>query len=70
MNMTRFGQAVRTHRKALGKSSEQIARCAGVGRSTVTEVETGKHTPRLDVAASIAAALGVPLDALIRESCV
>lgn len=51
-------------REALGLSQAELAKMAGVGQHTVSDIETGRHIPRVDVAILIARALMQPVEAL------
>lgn len=44
-------------RKELGMTQMQLAKVAGVGQHTVSDIERGKHIPRVDVAILISKAL-------------
>ena len=44
-------------REALGWSQEQLAQKSGVGRSTISEAESGAHVPTLEAALRLAQAL-------------
>ncbi|WP_251447131.1 helix-turn-helix transcriptional regulator [Vermiculatibacterium agrestimuris] len=55
---------VRERREALGLSQAELATMAGVGQHTVSDIETGRHIPRVDVAIQIARALALPVEAL------
>lgn len=44
-------------RKALGLSQTELAQKAGIGQHTVSDIETGLHVPKVDVAILIARAL-------------
>jgi len=55
---------VRERREELGLSQTELARLAGVGQHTVSDIETGRHIPRVDVAILISRALKVPVEAL------
>lgn len=48
-------------------SQQALARRAGVAQSTVSEIESGKESPRVKVLAKLAAALGVPVSTLLDE---
>lgn len=48
---------VAERRKELGLSQQELATAAGVGQHTVSDIERGKHIPRVDVAILIAQAL-------------
>lgn len=55
---------VRERREELGLSQADLARMAGVGQHTVSDIETGRHIPRVDVAVLIARALMRPVEEL------
>lgn len=55
---------VRERREALGLSQTELARMAGVGQHTISDIETGRHIPRVDVAILIAHALLAPVEEL------
>ena len=42
------------------KTQEQIAKMAGIERSTYTKIETGSNSPGIPVAKRIAAVMGFP----------
>jgi DNA-binding XRE family transcriptional regulator len=49
-------------RMAAGMTQEELAEKSGVGRSTISDVETGRHLPRVDVAILLCRALGVAVE--------
>lgn len=53
---------VRMYRQKFGLTQEQLAILSGVGRSTISNVETGRYIPRIDVAICIAHVLHVPVE--------
>lgn len=55
---------VKELRKARGLSQEKLARLAGVSRSQLSEIETERKPANTRRLAAIAAALGVPVEAL------
>lgn len=55
---------IRTER---GLSLSALARAAGVGKGSLSELEAGTRNPTLDTLYSVAGPLGVPLTALIGE---
>lgn len=55
-------------RKKRGFSHQKLAELAGIHRSTISLIETGKRTPTILVCLKIADALGVSLDALLRKA--
>jgi putative transcriptional regulator len=61
-------QRVKELREAAGLTQAQLAKRAGVDEKTVRKVESGKHLPSLSTAMKIAAALGVPITALLEPA--
>jgi transcriptional regulator with XRE-family HTH domain len=61
-----FGLNVKKLRKEAGLSQEAFADRAGLARSYMSDVETGRRNPTLKVVERIAGALEVPADALLR----
>jgi len=61
------GQRVRELRERMGMTLEQLARKSGIGISTLSEIESAHHSPRLKTIVALANALGVPLEALLHE---
>ncbi len=55
---------IRSRRKALGLSQEELARQCGVSRQTVNAIENNKYDPTLSLAFRLAQVLGVTVDAL------
>lgn len=55
---------IRTLRKELGLSQEELARRCGVTRQTILAIEGDKYDPTLLLAFRLAAALGVTVDSL------
>ena len=53
---------VREHRERLGWSQEQLAKKSGVGQSTISEIEAGKHVPTVEVALMLTKALGTTIE--------
>lgn len=60
-----FGRNVRLARTQKGWTQEQLAFEADVKRSYISEIESGKRNPSLDVVEKIAKALDVKLGLLI-----
>ena len=60
-----LGQYVKTTRKAAKLSALALSKEAGISKSYLDYIESGAREPKPDVLAKIAAALNVPLDALI-----
>ena len=48
---------VAARRKELGLTQMQLAELAGVGQRTISDIETGRHIPRVDVAILVSRAL-------------
>jgi len=70
--MTRAGSAgvgarIRALREARGLSLSALAAQAGIGKGSLSELETGRRNPTLDTMYAVAAPLGVPLAALVDD---
>lgn len=61
----KVGAEIRRLRKAAGWSQEALAREAGVRRATVSELETGRHTPLMETLERIGGALGVSATTIV-----
>lgn len=59
-----FGKAVKAAREAAGLTQRGLAERADLADKYLSRVEVGAATPSVFVAAKLAAALGIPLDAL------
>lgn len=55
---------IKEYRIKLDMSQGQLSRKSGVSVSTISEVETGKHTPTIEVALRLAHALQAPVEEL------
>lgn len=55
---------VRTLRKALGLSQEELGKRCGVSRQTINAIENQKYDPSLPLAFQLARILGTTVDAL------
>lgn len=64
----RWGQAIRTHRKAAGLSQVELSRLAGVGKTAVFDIEKGKATVRLATLLCVLDALSLRLELRSRSS--
>lgn len=63
-----IGARIRTLRIAAGLTQDGLATLVGVGAGqVVSRWERGLQIPRLNTAAAIAEALGVPMEALVRD---
>lgn len=63
-----FGMVLKKHRLAKGISQEAIAEMADIHPTHVGFIERSERNPSLNVAKSLAKALGVSLADLIREA--
>ena len=63
---TELGEHIRTWRKLLGLTTQQLAERAGVNRDTITRLEQGAGVARLDVFLNVARALGL-LDNVVKS---
>ena len=59
-----FGKRLRSVRKELGLTQKQLGEKIGVGRTTISEYESGKIVPRQDGLIKLAEVLGVNVDFL------
>lgn len=64
---TTVGANVRGLRLKRGLTQQQLADRADIAISTVTRIETDRHTPRLDVLLRVADTLGVASATLLRD---
>lgn len=58
-----LGLAIRTRRKALGMTQEQLAMASGISAATVGAIENGKETARLALVLQLCRDLGIRLRA-------
>jgi transcriptional regulator with XRE-family HTH domain len=63
--LTEVGQRIRARRATEGLKLDQLARLSGISGPALSLIETGKRDARLTTLARIAAALRVPLEALL-----
>lgn len=61
------GARIATLRSEKGMSLSALARAAGIGKGSLSELESGQRNPTLDTLYAIAGPLGVPLTALLGE---
>lgn len=66
-----FGEVVRTARKKLGLSQEELAGRSGLHRNAIGLVERGERSPRLDTIMAIAVGLDISASTLVSrvEKC-
>ncbi|WP_037513997.1 helix-turn-helix domain-containing protein [Sphingopyxis sp. LC81] len=62
---TILGQNIRRVRKGQALSQEHLAFKAGVSRSFMSDVETGRRNPTIEVISRLSAALGVQASELV-----
>ena len=65
-----LARAFNTRRRELGLTQSELALLAGVGRSTVQAIESGKQTSQLDGVAAVADALGCDLALITRSGSI
>ena len=65
--LVEVGRRIRTVRGGQGLSLEQLARLTGISAPALSLIETAKRDARLTTLAKIAAALRVPLSALLND---
>ncbi|TWH04979.1 XRE family transcriptional regulator [Nocardioides sp. J9] len=61
------GARIRALREARGLSLSGLAAEAGIGKGSLSELETGRRNPTLDTLYAVARPLGVPLAALLDD---
>lgn len=61
------GARIRALREARGLSLSGLAAEAGIGKGTLSELETGQRNPTLDTLYAVATPLGVPMAALMDD---
>lgn len=62
----RFGETLRNHRKSEGWTQQQAALRLGMSKQMLSQVETGKRVPSLELGTAIAQTLGMYLPEVIR----
>lgn len=62
VNMNTFGETVRAHRKKCGLSQLQLANMAGIGKTTVFDIEKNRHTFQTDTIQKICEALNLKMN--------
>lgn len=65
---TILSENIKSLRKKLGWSQEQLAEKTGVSAPYITQIEVGKRTPSLDIVEKLAIALGVEYKILFEKS--
>jgi transcriptional regulator with XRE-family HTH domain len=67
MTATDLGRVIRRLRQSQHRTTEELARAAGVHPSYLSRIERGVRDPSLTVLHGLADALGVPLSAIMQE---
>ena len=57
---------IRQRREYLRLRQQDLANKVGIGRSTISDIETGKHIPSVDIAIKIAKILGCKVEDLFK----
>lgn len=66
--VTDMENVIRSRRKELGLSQEELAKKCGVSRQTVNAIENNKYDPTLSLAFRLAGELNVTVDELFLPS--
>lgn len=66
--LTDFGTTVRRLRERRGMTQAELAERVGLGRTSMTNLESGKQNPPLSLLPVLARALGVEPERLLRET--
>ena len=67
MDMSEFGERVRTLRERRQISQDELARRAGLSDDTISRIERARHHPNLGTMAKIAKGFGLSLSALFED---
>jgi transcriptional regulator with XRE-family HTH domain len=67
MDLTRVGLRVRELREARGLTLSELARRSGIGKGTLSELESGRRNPTLETLYAVTTAIEVPLSAALRD---
>lgn len=62
-----FGENLKNLREMKGLSQAELADDLGVTRALIAQYETGAKAPNVNLAAKIAKALGVTIDAMMQK---
>ncbi|MBE1877600.1 helix-turn-helix domain-containing protein [Myceligenerans pegani] len=63
----KVGRRIRALRTARGMSLTALAATAGIGKGSLSELETGRRNPTLDTLYAVAGPLGVPMAELVGD---
>lgn len=58
---------VRRQRLWIGMKQEELARKSNISRQTISDIENGKHLPRVDIAYKVARCLRCDVHDIFRE---
>jgi y4mF family transcriptional regulator len=62
-----FGETIRRRRQSLGITQSTLADLSGVGRHSITDIESGKGNPTIEITKRLLAPLGLKLVIQIAE---
>lgn len=62
------GARIRDARRERGISMSALARAAGIGKATLSQLEAGERNPTIETLYAICSPLGIPLSVLVGES--
>jgi len=60
-NLRAIGAAIRTRRKQIGMTQQDVAEIAGLQRQTISRVEAGNNAVAVETVARVAAVVGLDL---------
>jgi transcriptional regulator with XRE-family HTH domain len=63
-----FGAVLRARRHELGLTQEELSARTGVAQMTISSVETGSSTPRVDILLKLCLGLGVSPNWVLQEA--
>lgn len=63
-----IGEKIKTIRKKMGYTQKSLGEISGTSETTIKQYEAGKRQPKIEQLQKIAAALNVPITALIEAS--
>ncbi len=63
-DMQAFGELVRTHRKKSGLSQIELANLAGVGKTTIFDIEKARHSFHMRTIVNVCKALNLKMEML------
>ncbi len=64
--MVNIVNTVKSSRERLGLTQQELAARSGVGRTTISNIETGRYCPGVDVAIKLCRVLGKPVEEVFR----